>query len=88
MATLTFDTYDFIQRLEISGIEEKQAKAIADGLREIDLDNVSTKGDIAEVKAEIKNLEIRLLKWLIPLFLFQYAFLIGLIFSVLSLMSR
>jgi hypothetical protein len=46
MATLTFDTYNFIERLKSSGMEETQAKAIADGLKEIDLEYVASKEDV------------------------------------------
>ena len=79
MSTITFDTYDFIERLKSSGIEETQAKAIADGLKEIDLEYVASKEDIVTVREDMKNLEIRLLKWLIPLFLGQYALLFGIL---------
>ena len=66
MATLTFDTYEFIERLKQSGMDANQAKAIVDGLKKINLEHVATKQDIAELKAD-------LLKWLIPILLGQVA---------------
>ena len=73
MATLTFDTYDFISCLTKSGMEEKQAKAIAEGIKKIGLENVSTKDDI-------QNLKIDMLKWVLPLIFGQYAMLASLLF--------
>lgn len=55
MATLTFDTYDFIQSLTEAGIEEQQAKAISAGLQKMSLEHVATKHDL-------RNLEVSLLK--------------------------
>jgi len=68
MAILTIDTHNFITRLIQAGMVEKQAEAIVDGLKEMDLKNVATKEDvrlaIAELKADI-------FKWLIPILLGQ-----------------
>ena len=79
MATLTFDTYDFIERLKSSGIEEGQAKAIADGLKEVNLEHVATKEDIALVKQDIKDLETRMVKWAVPMLLGQAALIVALL---------
>ncbi len=66
MATLIIDTHNFITRLKEAGMEEKQAEAIINGLKEIDLKQVASKEDIAELKAD-------LFKWLIPILLGQIA---------------
>ncbi len=66
MATLVIDTHNFITRLKEAGMEEKQAEAIINGLKEIDLKQVASKEDIAELKAD-------LFKWLIPILLGQIA---------------
>ena len=66
MATLVIDTHNFITRLKEAGMEEKQAEAIISGLKEIDLKQVASKEDIAELKAD-------LFKWLIPILLGQIA---------------
>lgn len=72
MATLTFDTYDFIERLKSSGIEESQAVAIADGLKEINLNHIASKQDLVE-------LESRMVKWIVPTLFAQAALIVALI---------
>ncbi len=66
MATLTIDTHKFITQLKDAGVEEKQAEAIVNGIKDINLEHVATKEDIAELKAD-------LFKWLIPILLGQIA---------------
>jgi hypothetical protein len=72
MATLIVDTYRFIEKLRASGIAESQAKAIVEGIQELDFSHMATKGDLAELKAEM-------FKWLIPLMLGQYGLLLALL---------
>lgn len=83
MATLTFDSYDFIQRLKDAGLPEPQAKAIADGLRNIDLDHVATKDDLNNLRVELKNdlssFKVDLFKWLVPMLFAQTAAIVGLL---------
>ena len=78
MATLIIDTHNFITRLTDAGMEEKQALAIADGLRNISLENVADKGDIAKLKAD-------LLMWLIPILLGQIVVFTAVVKFVLEL---
>jgi hypothetical protein len=77
MAMLTFDTYAFIQTMKDAGIPEEQAKAIALGLQKIDLSHVATKQDIsdlrAELKGDIKDVKIDIIKWILSLLLGQTA---------------
>ena len=68
--TLTPDRHDFIKGLVASGIPEKQAEAIAQGLPKKNLDDLVTNRDL---QIEIRGLEIRLLKWMIPVLLGQVA---------------
>lgn len=84
MTTTTFDTLGYAKKLEAAGFTRAQAEAQAEILREQTeaqnsalqkaLENrdkeLSTKGDIQDVrleiervKAEIKATELRLLKW-------------------------
>ncbi len=60
MATLIIDTHNFITRLTDAGIEAKQAEAIVEGIKEIDLNQVASKGDIALLKKDFKALELRM----------------------------
>ncbi len=66
MSTLVIDTHNFITRLKEAGMEEKQAEAIVNGIKDINLEHAATKEDIAELKAD-------LFKWLIPILLGQTA---------------
>jgi hypothetical protein len=77
MATLTFDTYAFIRTLMDVGIPESQAKAIAEGLLQIDLGKVATKEDLRalrlEIKADIHQAKGEIFKWAVPLLIGQAA---------------
>ena len=44
---------------------------IAQGLRELNLDDVATKQDISQLRLEIRDVRIDILKWMIPLMLGQ-----------------
>ena len=83
MATLTFDTYDFIETLKDSGIEEVQAKAIVDGLKQIDLENIATKEDLLVLRKDLEvalaNLKADLIKWFVPMLLGQGALIVTLV---------
>jgi len=72
MATITIDTYKFIENLRPSGIPEAQAKAMTRGIQEINLEHVATKEDLLELKAD-------LFKWLVPLLLGQAGLITALI---------
>ena len=74
MATLTFDTLKYVERLEQAGVPRAQAKAEAEALAEV-LDagssDLATHTDIKSVQTDIKALEDRfngkftLLQWMI-----------------------
>ncbi len=52
-----FDTLEFVDELEKSGIPEKQARAISVAVRKVhDSSDVATKGDISELRHEISDL--------------------------------
>jgi len=71
MATITIDTYKFIENLRSSGMPEVQAKAITKGIQEIDLTNVATKEDILLLRKDIESVKVEIIKWLVPLLLGQ-----------------
>lgn len=56
VAQLTFDKLAYIDRLKAAGIDEKHARAHAEGLDQALREEVATKSDIASVKAEIAEL--------------------------------
>jgi len=61
MATITFDTLQFVQTLEKAGIDRAQASAFAQAVRDSHAAaELATKADIRELKAELKALELRM----------------------------
>jgi len=100
MTAVTFDTYKIVKRLTSEGISEKQATVIVDAIqesqqhihdvREEDLSQLATKGDLittkADLKAQMSDLEVRLMnarredmRWVFSLFLA----VIGLLVTIL-----
>lgn len=61
MASITFDTLKFVERLERSGISREQASAIAeaqkDSFSEVLDSTLATKGDINSLKIEISTMK-------------------------------
>lgn len=60
MTTLAIDTYKILQRLESKGYTRQQAEGFIDVLQDIDFDHFSTKSDIKELRAEMREMELRL----------------------------
>ncbi len=78
--TITFDTLDFVESLKASGFNEEQAKGMASAFKKVQesqLQELATKGDLrelkGELKADIRELEARmmgeltLVKWMLAL---------------------
>ncbi|MBF0428288.1 MAG: DUF1640 domain-containing protein [Magnetococcales bacterium] len=64
---VAFDTLKFVRRLRDAGVEEKQAEAFSEAFREVQdsqLKDLVTKGDLRELKLELKSdirdLELRM----------------------------
>lgn len=60
MTTLAIDTYKIIQRLEGKGYTRQQAEGFIEVLQDIDFDHFATKSDIKELRAEIREMELRM----------------------------
>ncbi len=63
MATVTFDTLKFVECLKEHDFTEEQAKGLSEAFKEAQntsLQDLAAKGDIKELKHEIKELELRL----------------------------
>ena len=61
MPSSTFDALTAARKLEAAGVDRAHAEAIADQLRAAagaDLDQLATKGDLAELRAEL-----RMMRW-------------------------
>ena len=63
---LHMDSLQAVERLTESGLPENQAKAIVETLMTAELNQVATKQDLLELKADI-------FKWSVPLLLGQFA---------------
>ncbi len=75
MATLTFDTHEFVKKLKEAGFTESQTEALTDTVRAaqgVDLSNLATKSDLLE-------LENRLVKWVLGIALGQIAVIAALV---------
>lgn len=70
MATVTFDTLKFVEKLRAAGVPEPQAKAqaevLASALSEAMEVQLATKSDIRDVRSDIARLErdMYVLKWM------------------------
>ena len=53
MPSIAFDTYKAVQALKRAGFEEVQAEAVVATVGEAMGENVATKADMAELRAEI-----------------------------------
>jgi len=61
MATVTFDTLKFVETLREAGVPESQAKALSTAVQEShEAADLATKGDIADLRHEMKELELRI----------------------------
>ena len=73
MATITFDTLKFVETLIAGGIEESQAKAFAQAVRD-----AQGEADLA-TKADLRELEHRLKAWAAGMLLLQAGLIAALV---------
>jgi hypothetical protein len=63
-AQLGFDTLAFVKRLAASGMDSRQAEALAEALNDIVFDSLATKTDLRglelSMRSDLKELELRL----------------------------
>jgi hypothetical protein len=75
MSTVTFDTLRFVKELENAGMPqqqaEAQAKALSNALSESLDTTLATKGDLQEVKSDLK-----LIKWMLSFLIGGVAFIL------------
>ena len=60
MAMKMFDTYKAVKDLEQVGIDENVARVMVGVVGDAMTENVATKADIADIRAEIRELEARM----------------------------
>ena len=76
MQTLVIDTNGIVKKLEQRGFSRTQAEGITEALKELDTSALATKIDL---KDELKNLELRLIRWITGMLLAQGALIVALI---------
>jgi hypothetical protein len=95
MASVTLDTHKIVKRLKDAGFNDLQAETVTDILAETratDLADVANKSDITTIrsemaairgematKADLTQLETKIIKWLVPLLLGQTGLIVALI---------
>ncbi len=72
MQTLVIDTNGIVKKLEQRGFTRTQAEGITEALKELDVSTLATKSDL-------KDLELRLVKWIAGMLLAQGALVVALI---------
>ena len=82
MSAITFDTLAYSRNLQDAGMPREQADALAYAQKKafdemITAKELATKGDIQDVRLEMKAMELRLLKWQI-----------GLAITIIAIMAR
>ena len=61
MTTVAFDTLKFSKRLKEAGFSESQAEALAEAIKDAGGEaEIATKVDVADVKRDIKELELKI----------------------------
>lgn len=76
------DTLAYAKHLRAAGFDERQAEALAEGLRDAARNELATKGDIFALRSEVKEVEMRLVKWMVGLTVPIYALLVGVLLSL------
>ena len=71
------NTHRLVTRLQDRGFTEEQAEGITEVIQEIDLAEVTTKGDLLQLELklekQIADAKAEILKWVVPLMLGQLA---------------
>ncbi len=64
----TLETHELVKELKASGFTEEQAEAVTRAVRlaqDFDVSSLATKTDLAELRSELADVELRLIKWVI-----------------------
>lgn len=78
MTAVPFDTHAFVKRLTTAGMPESQAEAVTTLVKEAQAgipDGMATKADITEVRRDLAETKVDILKWVLGAMAFQTAIL-------------
>ena len=86
MTTTTFDTLSCFEKLKAAGVPEAQAKVQVEVMQgvvqqydEASRKELATKGDIQDVRNELKDTKHEILKWMIATMVAQTALIVAVI---------
>jgi hypothetical protein len=80
MAITALDTHQTVKDLTAAGFTDAQAEALAYALRQaqqVDLSNLATGSDFAEVRREMAEMRAELIKWMIGIVFAQFAAMVA-----------
>ena len=87
MNAVTFDTYQLISDLKGVGFNERQAEAVVNTIKKAHKDaDVATKGDIKELRHEMRELEHRLTNQLTMRFGVMLATAVGMLSVLMKIL--
>ena len=86
MTTTTFDTLSYFEKLKAAGVPEAQAKVQVEVMQgvvqqydEASRKELATKGDIQDVRNELKDTKHEILKWMTATMVAQTALIVAVI---------
>ena len=86
MTTTTVDTLSYFEKLKAAGVPEAQAKVQVEVMQgvvqqydEASRKELATKGDIQDVRNELKDTKHEILKWMIATMVAQTALIVAVI---------
>ena len=86
MTTTTFDTLSYFEKLKAAGVPEAQATVQVEVMQgvvpqydEASRKELATKGDIQDVRNELKDTKHEILKWMIATMVAQTALIVAVI---------
>ena len=86
MTTTTFDTLSYFEKLKAAGVPGAQAKVQVEVMQgvvqqydEASRKELATKGDIQDVRNELKDTKHEILKWMIATMVAQTALIVAVI---------
>lgn len=97
MSAITFDTLNFVQRLEKAGATREYASAEAEALADVfatGTQELATQGDIGNVRSELREMrteingEMKLIRWMVGLSLVLSMVIIALLAKLLFAMPH
>ena len=87
MATLTIDTHKAVTTLKKHGYSEQQAEGVVSVFKDIQLNEVATKADIAELKSVLTQEVGSLRSEMYRVMLVQSLVIVGAIVGILQLLN-